>query len=152
MYRGHKLLEIARHVTCYGESSSSNQSLQIKFDRPSWRKLHFLNEKFREADLYTQSRYHDTLNHKYPSVEVFTKVLEIVLVGDIKPKMKIKEFKFDEVRPKLVASNFKSSGDYRKPPLRRSPPKGYYFDRYGYKKPPPKKMPSKWLKNTLRPI
>ena len=100
MYRGHKLLEVARHVTTYGESSSSNQSLQIKFDKPSWRKLHFLNEKFREADLYTQSRYHDTLNHKYPSVKVFTKVLEVVLIGDIKPKMKMREFKFDEVRPK----------------------------------------------------
>jgi len=33
-------------------------------------------------------------------VEAYTKVLEIVLVGDIKPKMKMKEFKFDEVRPK----------------------------------------------------
>jgi hypothetical protein len=100
MYRGHKLLEVARHVTTYGESSSSNQSLQIKFDKPSWRKLHFLNEKFRETDLYTQSRYHDTLNYKYPSVEAYTKVLEVVLIGDIKPKMKMREFKFDEVRPK----------------------------------------------------
>ena len=100
MYRGHKLLEVARHVTCYGESSSSNQSLQIKFDKPSWRKLHFLNERFRETDLYTQSRYHDTLNYKYPSVEAYTKVLEVVLIGDIKPKMKMREFKFDEVRPK----------------------------------------------------
>jgi hypothetical protein len=100
MYRGHKLLEVARHVTTYGESSSSNQSLQIKFDKPSWRKLHFLNERFRETDLYTQSRYHDTLNYKYPSVEAYTKVLEVVLIGDIKPKMKMREFKFDEVRPK----------------------------------------------------
>ena len=101
MYRGHKLLEVARHVTCYGESSSSNQSIQIKFDRPSWRKLHFLNERFRETDLYTQSRYHDTLNYKYPSVEAYTKVLEVVLIGDIKPKYTMKTFKFDEVRPKV---------------------------------------------------
>jgi hypothetical protein len=128
MYRGHKLLEVARHVTCYGESSSSNQSIQIKFDRPSWRKLHFLNERFREADLYTQSRYHDTLNHKYPSVEAYTKVLEVVLIGDIKPKMKMKEFKFDEVRPKLVASKFKPRHDYRKPPPKRMPPKGTWGD------------------------
>lgn len=106
MYRGHKLLEIARHITVYGETSLrnvttlSNKSIQIKFDKPSWRKLHFLNERFREADLYTKSRYHDTLNHKYPSVEAFTKVLEVVLVGDIKPRMKMREFKFDEVGPK----------------------------------------------------
>lgn len=124
MYRGHKLLEVARHMTTYGESSSSNKSLQIKFDKPSWRKLHFLNERFREADLYTQSRYHDTLNHKYPSVEAFTKVLEVVLIGDIKPKMKMREFKFDEVRPKLVASKFKPNSNYRKPPPKRIVHKG----------------------------
>jgi len=130
MYRGHKLLEVARHITCYGESSSSNEHIVFSFDRPSWRKLHFLNEKFREADLYTQSRYHDTLNHKYPSVEAYTKVLEIVLVGDIKPKYTMKTFKFDEVRPKLVASDFKHimTGIKRKPPPKRMPPKGYYFE------------------------
>lgn len=129
MYRGHKLLEVARHMTTYGESSSSNKSLQIKFDKPSWRKLHLLNERFREADLYTQSRYHDTLNHKYPSVEAFTKVLNVVLIGDIKPKMKMREFKFDEVSPKIVVSKFKPSSSYRKPPPKRMPPKGYYFER-----------------------
>lgn len=136
MYRGHKLLEVARHMTTYGESSSSNRPLQIKFDKPSWRKLHLLNERFREADLYTQSRYHDTLNHKYPSVEAFTKVLNVVLIGDIKPKMKMREFKFDEVRPKIVASKFKPSSSYRKPPPKIMPPKvvgilpkGYYFER-----------------------
>ena len=131
MYRGHKLLEIARHITLYGSTSMDNKSLVKSFDKPSWRKLHFLNEKFREADLYTQSRYHDTLNHKYPSVEAFTKVLEVVLVGDIKPKMKMREFKFDEVRPKLVASDFKHimTGIKRKPPPKRMPPKGYYFER-----------------------
>jgi len=118
MYRGHKLLEVARHITLYGGTSMGNKSIQIKFDRPSWRKLHILSERFRERDLYTISRFHDTLNHKYPSVEAFTKVLEIVLVGDIKPKMKMKEFKFDEVRPKLS-----------KPPPRRMPSKGYYFER-----------------------
>tara|TARA_B100000963_G_C22252224_1_gene504736 strand:- start:202 stop:624 length:423 start_codon:yes stop_codon:yes gene_type:complete len=140
MYRGHKLLEVARHVTCYGESSSSNQSLQIKFDRPSWRKLYKVGQKFPEADLYTISRFHDTLNHKYPSVEAYTEVLEIVLVGDIKPKKKMKEFKFDEVRPKARRLT------------------GVYLYDFGlkpcddYKKPPPKNMPSKWLKNTLRPI
>ena len=132
MYRGHKLLEVARHVTCYGRSSLSNKLIESSFDRPSWCKLFKVGQKFPETDLYTISRFHDTLNHKYPSVEAYTKVLETVLVGDIKPKMKMKEFKFDEVRPKLVASNFKSSSDYRKPP--------------------PKRMPSKWLKNTLRPI
>ena len=126
MYRGHKLLEVARHITLYGETSLSNISTQTKFDKPSWRKLHFLNERFREADLYTQSRYHDTLNHKYPSVEAYTKVLGKILVGDIKPKMKMREFKFDEVRPKLVASNFKPNSDYRKPPPKRMPPKGYW--------------------------
>ena len=133
MYRGHKLLEVARHITLYGETSLSNistlsnMSIQIKFDKPSWRKLHFLNERFREADLYTKSRYHDTLNHKYPSVEAYTKVLGKILVGDIKPKKRMKTFKFDEVRPKLVASNFKPNSDYRKPPPKRMPPKGYYF-------------------------
>ena len=126
MYRGHKLLEVARHITLYGDTSMDNKSIQIKFDKPSWRKLHFLNERFREADLYTQSRYHDTLNHKYPSVEAFTKVLEVVLIGDIKPKKNMREFKFMEVRPKLVASNFKPNSDYRKPPPKRMPPKGYY--------------------------
>lgn len=130
MYRGHKLLEVARHTTLYGDTSMDNKSIQIKFDRPSWRKLHFLNGRLKsEADLYTISRYHDTLNHKYPSVEAFTKVLEVVLIGDIKPKMKMKAFNFDEVRPKLVASNFKPSSSYRKPPPKRMPPKGYYFER-----------------------
>ena len=133
MYRGHKLLEVARHVTCYGESSSSNQSIQIKFDRPSWRKLHFLNERFRETDLYTQSRYHDTLNYKYPSVEAYTKVLEVVLIGDIKPKYTMKTFKFDEVRPKLVASDFKHimTGIKRKPPPKKMPRKGTWVHEYG---------------------
>ena len=115
MYRGHKLLETARHITLYGDTSMDNKSIQTKFDKPSWRKLHFLNERFREADLYTQSRYHDTLNHKYPSVEAFRKVLGVVLIGDIKPKKNMREFKFDEVRPKLVASKFKPNSDYRKP-------------------------------------
>ena len=123
MYRGHKLLEVARHITLYGGTSTGNKSIQIKFDRPSWRKLYILSERFRERDLYTISRFHDTLNHKYPSVEAFTKVLEVALIGDIKPKMKMKAFNFDEVRPK-----FKSSSDYRKPPPRRNPPKGYYFE------------------------
>ena len=40
--------------------------------------------------------------------------------------MKMREFKFDEVRPKLVASNFKPNSDYRKPPPKRMPPKGYW--------------------------
>ena len=140
MYRGHKLLEVARHITLYGDTSMDNKSIQIKFDKPSWRKLHFLNERFREADLYTQSRYHDTLNHKYPSVEAYTKVLEVVLIGDIKPKMKMKAFKFDEVRPKRfdwgehdiwggekrkVLKILKGISLYQKPPPKRMPPKGY---------------------------
>ena len=129
MYRGHTFLEVARQITLYGDTSMDNKSIQIKFDRPSWRNLHFLNERFREADLYTQSRYHDTLNYKYPSVEAYTKVLEVVLIGDIKPKMSMREFKFDEVRPKLVASKFKPNSNYRKPPPKRMPPKGYYFER-----------------------
>ena len=91
MYRGHTFLEVARHVTLYGDTSMDNKSIQIKFDRPSWRKLHFVGERFREVDVYTKSR---TLNHKYPSVEAFTKVLEVVLIGDIEPKMRLKEFKF----------------------------------------------------------
>ena len=131
MFRGHKLLEIARHITLYLETSTDNVPIMINFSRPSWLKLHKVNEKFREADLYTISRYHDTLNYKYPSVEAFTKVLEVVLIGDIKPKMKMREFKFDEVRPKLVASDFKHImiGIKRKPPPKRMPPKGYYFER-----------------------
>lgn len=130
MYRGHKLLEIARHITLYLETSTDNVPIMINFSRPSWLKLHQVNEKFREADLYTISRYHDTLNHKYPSVEAFTKVLEVVLIGDIKPKMKMRAFKFDEVSPKLVASDFKHimTGIKRKPPAKRMPPKGYYFE------------------------
>ena len=100
MYRGHKLLEIARHITLYLETSTDNVPIMIKFDRPSWLKLYKVGQKFPDADLYTISRFHDTLNHKYPSVEAYTKVLEIVLIGDIKPKKKMKAFKFDEVRPK----------------------------------------------------
>ena len=100
MYRGHKLLEVARHVTCYGQSSLSNELISSSFGRPSWRKLYKVGQKFEEEDLYTISRFHDTLNHKYPSVEAYTKVLEVVLIGDIKPKMKMKAFKFDEVGPK----------------------------------------------------
>ena len=125
MYRGHKLLEVARHVTCYGQSSLSNELIESSFDRPSWRKLYKVGQKFPEEDLYTISRFHDTLNHKYPSVEAYTKVLEIVLVGDIKPKMKIKAFKFDEVTHKMVASDFKHimTGIKRKPPPKRMPRK-----------------------------
>ena len=100
MYRGHKLLEVARHVTCYGQSSLSNELISSSFGRPSWRKLYKVGQKFEEEDLYTISRFHDTLNYKYPSVEAYTKVLEVVLIGDIKPKMKMKAFKFDEVGPK----------------------------------------------------
>ena len=99
MYRGGKLIEVARHVTLYGNSSASNKFVEARFDRPSWRKLHILSQRFKERDLYTQSRFHDTLNRKYPSVEAYTKVLEVVLIGDIKPKMKMKAFKFDEVGP-----------------------------------------------------
>ena len=140
MYRGHKLLEVARHVTCYGQSSSSNELIESSFDRPSWRKLYKMCQKFKEADLYTISIFHDTLNHKYPSVEAYTKVLEVVLVGDIKPKMKMKAFKFDEVRPKRfnwgehdiwggekrkVLRILKGISLYQKPPPKRMPPKGY---------------------------
>ena len=101
MYRGHTFLEVARHITLYGDTSMDNKSIQIKFDRPSWRKLYKVGQKFNEEeDLYTISRFRDTLNYKYPSVEAYTKVLEVVLIGDIKPKMRLKEFKFDEVRPK----------------------------------------------------
>ena len=133
MYRGHKLLEVARHITLYGDTSMDNKSIQIKFSRPSWRKLHILNERFREADLYTQSRYHDTLNYKYPSIEAFAKVLEVVLIGDIKPKYTMKTFKFDEVRPKLVASDFKHimTGIKRKPPPKKMPRKGTWVHEYG---------------------
>lgn len=133
MYRGHKLLEVARHITLYGDTSMDNKSIQIKFDRPSWRKLHILNERFREVDLYTISRYHDTLNYKYPSIEAYTKVLKVVLIGDIKPKYTMKAFKFDEVRPKLVASDFKHimTGIKRKPPPKRMPPKGTWVHECG---------------------
>ena len=72
----------------------------IRFDKPSWRKLYIVSEMFKEKDLFTQSRFHDTLNGKYPSVEAFTRVLEIILLGDIKPEMRLLKFKFcDEFRP-----------------------------------------------------
>ena len=133
MYRGHKLLEVARHVTCYGSTSMDNKSLVKSFDRPSWRKLYKMGQKFQEEDLYTISRFHDTLNHKYPSVEAYTKVLEVVLIGDIKPKYTMKTFKFDEVRPKLVASDFKHimTGIKRKPPPKKMPRKGTWVHEYG---------------------
>ena len=123
MYRGGRLLEIARHISLYGGTSNDNKFLMARFDQPSWRKLYIVSERFRERDLYIQSRFHDTMNRKYPSVKAYTKALEKILIGDIEPKMEMKAFSFDEVRPK-----FKSSSDYRKPPPRRSPPKGYYFD------------------------
>jgi len=131
MHRGHTFLEVARQITLYGDTSMDNKSIQNKWDRPSWRKLYFTGERFREADLYTQSRFHDTLNRKYPSVEAYTKVLEVVLVGDFKPRMKVGEFKFDEVRPKLVASKFKPRHGYRKPPPKRMPSKGTWVHEYG---------------------
>jgi hypothetical protein len=131
MHRGHTFLEVARHMTLYGDTSMDNKSIQNKWGRPSWRKLYFTGERFREADLYTQSRFHDTLNRKYPSVEAYTKVLEVVLVGDFKPRMKVGEFKFDEVRPKLVASKFKPRHGYRKPPPKRMPSKGTWVHEYG---------------------
>ncbi len=72
----------------------------IRFDKPSWRKLYIVSEMFKEKDLFTQSRFHDTLNGKYPSVEAFTRALEIILLGDIKPEMRLLKFKFcDEFRP-----------------------------------------------------
>ncbi len=107
MDRGHTFLEVARHVTLYGDSSASNKFLEARFDRPSWRKLYFVSQRFKDRDLYTQSRYHDTLNYKYPSVEAFTKVLEVVLIGE-------KAFKFDEVGPskrRVYKSGF-DWGDY----------------------------------------
>jgi hypothetical protein len=100
MYRGHKLLEIARHITLYGSTSLDNESIRIKSAPPSWRKLHFLSERFREKNLYTQSRFHDSLNQKYPSVRAYIRTLEKILGGDMGPKMKMKAFKFGEVRPK----------------------------------------------------
>ena len=127
-YRGHKLLEIARHITLYLETSNDNVPIMINFSRPSWLKLHKVTERFRETDLYTQSRFRDTLNYKYPSVEAYTKVLEAVLIGDIKPKYDMKAFSFDEVRPKLVASKFKPRHDYRKPPPKKMPSKGYNLE------------------------
>ena len=100
MYRGHTLLEIARHITLYGGTSTHNKFLMIKFDKPSWRKLYRTSLEFNEVDLYTQSRFHDTLNGKYPSVEAFTRALEVILLGDIEPEMRLLKFKFsDEFRP-----------------------------------------------------
>ncbi len=100
MYRGHTLLEVARHITLYGGTSTHNKFLMIRFDKPSWRKLYIVSEMFKEKDLFIQSRFHDTLNGKYPSVEAFTRVLEIILLGDIKPEMRLLKFKFsDEFRP-----------------------------------------------------
>jgi len=100
MYRGHTLLEVARHITLYGRTSTHNKFLVNKFSRPSWGKLYLTEEKFRNTDPYTISRLHDTLNGKYPSVEAFTRVLENILLGDIEPEMRLLKFKFcDEVRP-----------------------------------------------------
>lgn len=97
MYRGHVLLEIARHITLYGGTSSDNKFIMIRFAPPSWRKLHRVSESFRERDLYTQSRFHDSLNGKYPSVRAYIKALEKILLGDIEPKMRLEKFKFGEV-------------------------------------------------------
>ena len=100
MYRGHTLLEVARQITLYGGTSSHNKFLMNKFDKPAWRKLHRTSVKFIDVDPRTISRFHDTLNNKYPSVEAFTRALEIILLGDIEPKMRLLEFKFnDEFRP-----------------------------------------------------
>ena len=98
MYRGHTLLEIARHVTVYGRTLSDNKSLCDRFSPPSWYKLHMVSESFRERDLYTQSYKRETLNQKYPSVRAYIKDLENILIGDIEPKMRLeKKFKFGEV-------------------------------------------------------
>jgi len=98
---------VARHITIYGRTSSDEKEIMIRFSPTSWYKLHRVGESFKERDLYTQSRFHDTLNQKYPSVRAYIKALEKILIGDIKPKMKMRAFKFDEVSPKLVASDFK---------------------------------------------
>jgi hypothetical protein len=100
MYRGDELLEIARHITLYGDTSTHNKFLMVKFDKPSWRKLYLTSLGFNEVDLHTQLRFYDTLDVKYPSVEAFTRALEIILLGDIKPEMRLLKFKFnDEFRP-----------------------------------------------------
>ena len=41
-------------------------------------------------------------------MEAFTKVLEVVLIGDIKPKMKMKAFKFDEVGPSKIFNKIRT--------------------------------------------
>ncbi len=106
MYRGRELLEIARHITLYGGTSSDNKFLMIRFDKPAWRKLHRTSVEFIDVDPWTISRFHDTLNRKYPSVEAYTRALEIILLGDIKPKMRLRKFTFnDEVGIKEMASN-----------------------------------------------
>ena len=106
MYRGHALLEIARHITLYGGTSSDNKFLMIRFDKPAWRKLFRTSVEFIDADPYTISRFHDTVNGKYPSVEAYTRVLEKILLGDIEPKMRLRKFTFsDEVGIKQMASN-----------------------------------------------
>ena len=98
MYRGHTFLEVARHVAIYGATSPDtyyiqiNKHLQFISDKPSWCKLHLNRIKFDGLDLYTQSRFHDTLNKKYPSVEAYTRVLEKILLGDIEPKKAMPTF------------------------------------------------------------
>ena len=49
MYRGHKLFEIARHITVYGRVSESDKELLIKFDRPSWNRLHRVGESLEKG-------------------------------------------------------------------------------------------------------
>ena len=106
MYRGHELLQVARHITMYGGTSSDDKFLMIRFDKPAWRKLHRTSVKFIDVDPWTISRFHDTLNRKYPSVEAYTRVLEKILLGDIEPKMRLRKFTFsDEVGIKQMASN-----------------------------------------------
>lgn len=125
MYRGHKLFEIARHITVYGRVSESDKELLIKFDRPSWNRLHRVGESFRERDLFTQSRFHDTLNHKYPSVKAYIKDLKKILIGDMEPKMNLMTFNFGDNKLRYREHLLRRFG----PPPKRMPPKGYYFER-----------------------
>ena len=89
----------------YGGTSSDNKFLMIRFDKPAWRKLYRTSVKFIDVEPWTISRFHDTLNRKYPSVEAYTRVLEKILLGDIEPKMRLRKFTFsDEVGIKQMAS------------------------------------------------
>ncbi len=110
MYIGRKLLKVAATVTSltlFGGKNAYGELLNFDYNgiretahQSSWLELYRLYEIARADGFYTQSKYRVTLNREYPSVEAYTKDLRSILFGDIKPKMSIKEFKFNSGKNK----------------------------------------------------